>query len=223
MRLSTMSNLLMTLVICGFAHSALADNVAKDQAIGDLQAIKTQNTELLQQIDARLKKMLVTAPQDMLSAPLDENQVEKLTAQRQELLLRQDFLDRLVLQVDTRFTAGNLREFLSDRLSELARIDLLSNNSNQQLWKQMTYLSQALRDLPERNQNTVSFIEGYLKTSSFKAPIKPDEYLKSRQYTNSRDAVAATPVAKDEVGEQVEKRIQGIESPAPQIDGPVSR
>ncbi len=223
MKLRLVSNLLMALIFLGLTPFAHADIVAKDQAINDIRALKAHNTLQIQQLDSRIRQMLNTAPQTLLSSPLDEEQVEKLSAERRELLLRQDFLDRLILQVDSRFTTGNLREFLSERLSEMARIDLLSSNSNQQLWKQMTYLSQALRDLPERNQNTISFIEGYLKASPFKSPVKPDEYLKSRQYTNGRDAVAATPMARDEVGEKVEKRIQELEGQAPQVEIPLNR
>jgi len=198
-------------------HAAAAGSVnTRDLALVELKAAKSHNQLKLGEVEARLRDMLNLSPETTLNAGLNESLIEKLRQERQEHLLRQDLYDRLILQVDTRFKGGDLRAFLSERLVELARTDLLENKSPQGLWKQMTYLSQSLKKIPERGESVIGFVEGYLKESSFSRPLNPDEYLRTRNYTNARENVAASPVAPEKVGELVEKRLSEIEAPAAQ-------
>lgn len=200
--------LCMTISVSGWAAPGGSE---RSQVLSDLQAIKAENTSRLNEIEKRIRSQLENRLAPTLNVTFDEKEVESLNEQRQERLLRQDFLDRLIFQVDTKYSSGDLRAFLSERLSDMARADLLSRESNQALWKQMTYLSQALRDLPERDTNAVGFVEGYLKASTFKKPIKADEYLKSRQYTNGRESVAATMPTLEQAAELAEKRLKAAD------------
>lgn len=205
------------LFILGIASPvwALPTGNERSQIIGDLQAIKSDNMTRLQEIEKRIQAHLDQSQQNSLVSTFNVSEIESLNEQRQERLLRQDFLDRLIFQVDTKYTTGDLRAFLSARLSEMARADLMSRESNQVMWKQMSYLSQALRDLPERDGNIVGFVEGYLKASPFNKPIKAEDYLKSRQYTNGRESVAATTPTLEQAAELVEKRIKAGEIAVP--------
>lgn len=190
---------------------AAAVDVGRDQVLRELKGLKAQNTQRLQALDERIKTLI--GPQ-VVAASLNENDIDKLNDERQERLLRQELIDRLLFQVDTRFRSGDIRQFLSERLADMARTDLLAHESKQTLWKQMSYLSQALRDLPERGDNIVAFVDGYLTRSSFKRPLKPEDYLRSRQYTNGREAVAAAPANQEQIGEQLEKRLNELEQPS---------
>ena len=195
----------------------MALTTSRDQALEELKGLKLKNTQSLQELDGKLQKLLtpatVATPLSIIgkNSELNEPEIDRLNQERHERLLRQELLDRLLLQVDTKFKSGDLRGFLSERLAEMARVDLLSTASQQNLWKQMSYLSQALRDLPERGDNIIGFIEGYLQRSKFKSPLKPEEYLRARQYTNGHESVAASPATMEQVGDQLESRLNELD------------
>jgi hypothetical protein len=194
------------------AASATAAPLSRSQALAELKDIKAQNSLRLKVSEVHLNQLLSPSPDAALALVAHDSQIEALNEQRRELILRQELIDRLIFQVDTKFKTGDLREFLSQRLVEMAKADLLEARGDQSLWKQLSYLGQALRELPERGENIVGFIDGYLKNSSFKKPLRPEEYLQARQYTNGREHVAAAPAPKDKVGEMVESRLNEIEA-----------
>lgn len=201
---------LLVISIALTATTAPATPMSRSQALTELQELKARNSLRLKEIEVHLNRLLSPSPQAALELAINETGIEAVNDQRQEHLLRREFIDRLIFQIDTRFKGGDLRAFLSERLVEMAKADLLENQGGQRLWKQMSHLSQALRDLPERGENLIGFIDGYLKNSSFKKPLRADEYLQSRDYTNGREHVAAAPAPKDQVGEMVESRLNEI-------------
>lgn len=217
MRFKILSFLTLYFTLCmaaGWAHDS-----GRNQTIEELKGLKAKNTQLLQELDQKLNKQLSPATISTSGAVqvphLNEDEIEKISEERQEGLLRQELIDRLLLQVDSKFKGGDLRLFLVARLNEMARIDLLNSPGQQKLWKLMSYLSQALHNLPERGDNIVAFIDGYLQRSKFKKPLKPEEYLLSRQYSNGRDSVAATPATREQVGEQLESRLNELDKATP--------
>lgn len=212
--------LLVLIILAVFQAKAHAAGMGREQALAEFKTLKSQNTQSLRDLESRLKSLLTPNSTLVLNASLsfNEPEIERINQERQERMLKQELLDRMIMQIDTKFKSGDLRGFLAARLSEMARTDLLANSSKQNLWKQMSYLGQALRDLPERGDNIVSFVDGYLRRSSFKYPLKPEEYLRERQYTNSRESVAAVPTSKEEVGELLEDRLNQLdqaEQPTP--------
>ncbi len=202
-------------IFCTTAAVA-APLMGRDQALKELRAAKVQNGINLALVEAKMTVLVGPAsPEEAMRSNINEIEIESLSNQRQEFIWRQELIDRLVLQIDSRFKGGDLRDFLSERLVEMAKADLLETAGNKSLWKQMTYLSQTLRQIPERGENIIGFIDGYLKNSSFKKPLRPDEYLRTRAYSNGGEHVAATPATKDQVGEMVEQRLMEIEAAAP--------
>jgi hypothetical protein len=198
-------------IFLGGADYSLASPMTREQALLELRAIKTQNATDLGELDIRLKSMLAAKATPIEGVNMIA--VEALAQTRQEMIWRQELYDRLILQVDTRFRTGqDLRLFLSDRLTQMAHVDLTNTATGQHLWKQFTRLSQALRDLTERDENIIGFISGYIKISPFQNPLKSDDYLKNRNYTNGRESLAAHPVAKESVSENVSERVNEIET-----------
>lgn len=195
--------------VSAVGHCATND---KEDALTGFRDFRAQNQRRLEDVDQKIRRSLDDQLRPQLTSNLNIKDLENLKNQRQELLARQQFLDRLILQIDSKYRGGDMRRFLQERLSDMAQVDLLSADAGHDaLWKQMTYLSQALRDLPERDENLVSFVSGYLAASSFKDPLKPEDYLKTRNFTNGRTSIAAAPVKAEDVGEAVEKRLDQIE------------
>ena len=87
--------------------------------------------------------------------------------------MRQDFLDRLSLKMDMDYKGSNLKEFLKGALKTMARVDIESN-SEHGIWKFLNNLSLLIDQVPEREQNVTSVIEGYMKQTSIKIRCVPN-------------------------------------------------
>ncbi len=182
----------------GAAHQVKADTLRY------LQDLRTQNVKRLREIDETLSnKVEIATPNNV------ENDVRALKTAKHEHLLRQEFLDRLIFQIDTKFAGGDLRAFLERALTEMAKVDAVSSAVDNGLWKFMKFAADAVRSLPERKENIVSFLEGYMKRS-VSNPVRPDDYLNSRNYTNGAVSEAGQPLPREDVGAIVENRIRDI-------------
>jgi hypothetical protein len=138
--------------------------------------------------------------------------MEILIGQRRERLLRQEFLDRLVFQIDSKFQGGEIREFLHQTFLEMSLTEASSGASDTSLWRFLTYLSLAIKTLPERGENLISFVEGYMEFSTISKPVRPDQFVSLRHYTNGTSShPAEQAVDKTEVGDAVESRLEQYE------------
>lgn len=185
---------------------------SKAEAMTFINGVKTQNTSRLQATDQAIIKKLDAAPNSHQLAAIEAD-VEKLRLERRELILRQDFLDRLAFKIETAYAGVGLRDFLKGALRGMARIDLQSN-SEHSIWKFLNNLSLLIDEVPERQQNVLSVIEGYMKQTSIENPMRPDEYLASTAYSNGSQAEGARPMDRSSVGEYAEKQLKGSQ-PAP--------
>ena len=208
---------LMIFMLCVGAGYAMAATVTRDHCLSELRQIKTENQNRMVEIQSRLKILLSGSPGANLglslapSLPNVEREIEDLSQQHKELVLKQTFLDRLMFEIDSRFKGGDLRQFLHVQLLSMAQTDLLDSSGEKKMWKFLTYLAQALEGMPERDADPLTFIEGYLKASTITNPTKPEGYLKSLNYTNGKESVAARPVDRESLGEAVEQKIEQME------------
>lgn len=201
-------------------------SISREESLSYLLELQRHNRNFLQRVDGRIRSELDGAQQirlslsdsDQFTEPrrtaqelsVLERNLEELHQERREYLLRQDFIDRLVLQVDTHFQGGNLRDFLQQRLIEMAKREAMSLQGQSHFWQFLTYASLAVQQLPEKTENPLAFLEGYMRFSSLSSPKRPDEFLSERNYTNGVVSVMAQPVARDRVGDIVEERLQSL-------------
>ncbi len=183
------------------------------EALGYLLSLKEQNGQKLIEIDRTMKESLSPKTPEQLERA--EAEVNRLGDLREEYLLRQNFLDRLIFQVDTHYRGGDLKAFLKQRTKVLAEIEVKSTDSDRSLWKFLTYLSLALNQTPEKDEDVLEFIEGYMKASGIRNPIPPTEYLAKRNYTNGTEAMMAAKVSKENLGELVEKQLSLLDQKRP--------
>lgn len=197
---------------------------SREEALSALKSLVEKNQNRLEQIDRSIRKGLMDVrniglsdtspasaqPQEKLT--LKERELESLSLQRREHLLRQDFLDRLSFQLDRHFHGGDLRAFLERKTLEMAQTEISSSQPESNMWKFLSYLSLALKELPERHESPFAFVEGYMRFSTLLNPSRPDDYLAKRNYTNGRDFETAEPMSADRVGEVVEAKIKELQS-----------
>jgi len=183
---------------------AQAPAQVKSDSLRYLQDLRTQNVRRLQDIDKTLSQKI----EDSTAAQI-EAEVATLKVAKKEHVMRQEFLDRLIFQVDTKFVGGDLKAFLERTLVDMAKIDAANTATENGIWRFMKYASDAIRRLPEQKENILSFLEGYMNRS-VSNPVQPEEYISSRNYTNGAASETGKPLARDEAGAYADRRLQEI-------------
>jgi hypothetical protein len=207
-------NLILALVLSctSLAMAKEASGDPKTEALKSLQGMRNENVSRLKDIDRALSKKIEEGKPGNV-----EKEVSTLRTARKEHMLRQDFLDRLILQIDKNFRGGDLRQFLQIALTEMAKTDAMGTNSEASLWKFLKYAAEAIGSIPERKENIIAFLEGYMNRS-VSDPIKPQDYLNSRNYTNGSMSEQGNPMKREEVGDVADQRLQELnESVEPEV------
>lgn len=201
------------------AQPLVSDQPTKKEIMARLKTLQDQQIASSNEIDAAIRKQL----QETLTMEIKNDElpiasrrtglvtkkIEELNKRRNELNARREIFDRLMFQVDSKWTGQKLQTFLEQTFIEMASVDL-ADGRDSRLWKAFTYFSMVVREVPEKNEDVLNIFEGYLNYSSVLDPKTPADYLASRNYTNGTESVVAHPVAKDEVGDL-----------GPNITGPV--
>lgn len=198
----------LLLAVCGLCMEATAKPDVRADTLLYLQDLRTQNVKRLTEIDRSLSEKIEDSRSNTL-----ESEVTTLKQAKREHLLRQEFLDRLIFQVDTKFREGELRPFMERALVEMAKIDVSSQNESG-LWKFLKYAADAMHRLPEQKENVLAFLEGYMNRS-VSNPINPEDYLSSRNYTNGSISESGNPLKRDEVGDIADRRAREAKAKSP--------
>jgi len=208
--MTTMVALMICSTVSLTAQAADRSSIqVKSDSLRFLQDLRNENVKRLKEIDQTLNRKIDETTQDTL-----ESEVSKLRLAKREHVMRQEFLDRLILQVDTKFGGGDLRAFLERALTDMAKIDV-SSATDTGLWKFMKYAADAVRRLPEKKENILAFLEGYM-TKSVSNPMLPQEYMASRNYTNGAKSEQGSPLNREDVGAIADRRLQELEPNAEQ-------
>ena len=193
----------LCLSVAAYASEPPTLSTSKADTVRYLRDLRTQNVARLQEIDRTLGERIKSSD----SASF-ENEISPLRSARREHLLRQEFLDRLILQVDRHFAGGDLRAFLERTLPSMATADAMGT-AESSLMKFLKFAADAVHRLPEQRENILSFLEGYMNRS-VSDPISPDDYLKSRNYTNGSESESGSPLAREQAGAVAEKRLEEL-------------
>jgi hypothetical protein len=209
--LNTAALATVSLCILPICASANDQNVKAD-TLKHLTDMRQENVKRLKEIDQTLSAKIENS-----SASVVEAEVNGLKEARREHSLRQQFLDRLIFQVDTKFIGGDLRDFLEKALIDMAKVEAVSSTTDSNLWKFFKYASDAVRRLPEQKENIVGFLEGYMNRS-VSNPMRPEDYISTRNYTNGTQSESGSPMNREDVGDIADRRIhemEPIELPVP--------
>lgn len=188
----------------------LLNNPTKKEVLGVLSRLSNENAERIQNHEASMRKAMEEFA-NLLPSQIKESErkLELMALGRQELVLRQHFLDRVTVKVDRGYTGKNLSRFLEAGLRELAMRELQQTNGTP-LWRFLNYLSMGIAQIREPSEGPMTFLEGYMKYSSITHPKKPEEFLKNRDYSNGIAAVQAKDSTIDQAGEKLDLRIRSF-------------
>lgn len=196
--------LILILPLSAWAKAPGAREVKAD-TLSYLRELRTQNVTRLQEIEETLSKKIENDKPAEL-----ETEVRRLKLAQREHQLRQEFLNRLIFQIDTKYTGGDLRAFLENALKDMAKVDAITSAVDMGLWKFLRFAADAVRQIPEHKENIVIFLEGYMNRS-VSNPVQPSEYLNSRNYTNGSMSESGTPVSPEEAGAIADRRLQELD------------
>jgi hypothetical protein len=130
---------------------------------------------------------------------------------RHEFGLRTAFLERLTNRLEAHYTADvDLKIFLVTQIDDLASVEAADPQGDPSLIKFLHYLAIAIKMQSERSEDLASFVEGYILYAGILSPIRPQDYLALRSYSNGKDVYAAKGVSRQAVGEVVEGRLKQL-------------
>ena len=211
---------IMIAVCSGFSLTAKAapanlsslPTMAKRDMIERLKKLKETQSSELANLETAIRKQLqdsmslnvsneevrfATAKAGLLAKRLDE-----LNSRRAELNARREMIDRLIFAVDSKYSNQPIQQFLEQQFLEMASTDL-SEARDSRMWKAYTYFSIAMREVPEPREDMFNVIESYMNFSNVLDPKTPAEFLASRNYTNGVQSVAARPVSRESIGDDI--------------------
>lgn len=199
--------------------SGLGSVHVKSEALEYLREWGEQNAQRIRSLDQEIKSVLMKSHNTELSPQLDpktlpaySQDLERLSLQRREHVLRQSFIDRLKFQVHQNYRGGDLKDFLSKSILSIAHAEALDPSGDLGFAKFCNFLSLAIREIPERNENLLAFTEGYTKFSTILNPVPPTQYVESRSYTNGFDSYNARSIEKEKAGDVVEERLAQLKA-----------
>lgn len=199
---------------------ASTHNATKTDLINSLHEIQKRQQDVIVRIDEQIKKILqestelslknraLTTAKAKLQRMTDS--LEALHEKREDYILRREFIDQLVLAIDTKWNGQPLQEFLGNQLLDMAVAELSAVNRGPNISKFLVYMSVALREMPEPREDALAFIENYLDFAGIRSPKSPVDFLVNRSYTNGSISVSAQPADRKKLGDFVEKRLHEL-------------
>lgn len=200
----------------------------KRLVIAKLKIVQSKQTILISEIDTKIKLKLketldVKVTEDAVNSEIRINKfqesMESLEKRRREALERSQFLDRLIFAVDTKWNADSLKAFTEKALLDMASAEINQTDTKapSNLWKFASYLSVAVRELPEPKEDLISFIDNYLEYSTILDPKSPTAFAQARSYTNGVKSEAAHSMSQEDLGDGVEKKLRVVPGEAPAV------
>lgn len=192
-----------SIILClstgSFCLGATSNSLEPMKFFSDL---RKENTQLIKEVDQSLEKLMMkTNALEPLSEL--ESKVDFLRKRKQELLSRQEFLNRIILQFDSKFRGGDVHDFLKMALREMSQVEVKTSNDENSMWKFLNYLAISMDSLPRGQIDVLRFVEGYMKRSTFDNPVHPKEYLSHLDYYNDAQAQRANGMTPLEAAESL--------------------
>lgn len=189
--------------------------IDNQDAIKHLLSLKIKTSTKISEIDKQISALLNSTTlfsveqNSFKQFDLSLNQLMEL---KKELLLQLNIFDQFSHKIQNSFKKeDDLRLFLIHLSLEMAKKNSEGYTQiDPNTIRFLAFLSVALRSLPERGENVIDFIEGYIQYSSVSHPKAPHLYFAQRHYTNGVVSEAAHPISKDKVGDIIDERINSL-------------
>ncbi len=198
--------------------------LAKSKAIETLKKAQDAAQEELAKVDKDLKAKVTETQTYQVSAnnTSQERAVENrwfsyseslsvLSGRRQESLQKQKVLNQIMFEIDSKWNGQGMRTFLEHTFMDLSLNEMTDDNPEVNRALFYTYLSVAMRELPEKAEDLIGFMVGYINFSGISKPKPPLAFVNSRNYSNGSKSVTARSTKSEAISELVERRMKVVE------------
>ncbi len=198
--------------------------LAKTQALESLKRARDIQQESISKIEKELKKKLAETQtfQVNASSVAQEHALESrwfnygddlgsLSIKRQEALLKQKLLDQLMFEIDSKWNGQGFRSFLEHSFLDMSFGELTDSNPEISRALFYSYMSVAVREIPEKTEDLIGFLIGYMNFSSVSKPRPPTSYMNSRNYLNGSKSMTANSLKSETISQLVEKRLKVVD------------
>jgi hypothetical protein len=223
-RLVILLGALVAIAFAALAANAATSNVAptlsKQDIINRLKEVQERQGSELRSLDDGIKKRLAestTVSLKSVDLKLADRrisrlggQVDDLNRRRLEFSARRDFLNNLIFTIDTKWNGEALNTFLEHSFLDMAMTDVSDSRGESRLAKFLMYASIAVREAPEPREDVLNVLESYINFANILDPKTPALFIASRSYTNGSLSYTAKPVPRDEVGDNLDKKLREL-------------
>lgn len=193
------------------AMAATQNPFAKSEVLNTLTKMRDDSHNRIAELEAKIQKMVDQSmnPDEVL-VPSDK-EIQKMRAEMKDVKFKQDFLDRLIFQVDTRWKEqGEFKKFMSMTVQEIAKQEA-TNTEKDGNWTFISQLGLVLKETAsDRGENPIALLEDYLKESTLQKVVKPKDFLSKRHYSNGKLSTQTETPTKENVGDLVDKKIKSL-------------
>jgi hypothetical protein len=127
---------------------------------------------------------------------------------RQELLLRQNFVDQLLYYTVAYYKQGSFKDFLLDSLSKMSSREARKKQPNTHYWRFLNLLKDRLRDHNPKHAFTLSIVEGFTKTQGILHKKSSTRLTyKAADYSNGHLTHQARGLSQEDAADLAEKRL----------------
>lgn len=212
--------------ICGASPNHIVNDsaqgpLAKTQALENLKKARDNQQDEILKIEKEMKLRISETQTFQVKSDQERTLESKwfnygeslriLSLKRQEALLKQKMIDQLMFEIDSKWNGQALRTFLEHSFLDMSLGELtdLTPEINRALF--YTYMSVAIREVPEKTEDLIGFLIGYMNFSSVSKPRTPLAYLNTRNYSNGQKSVTAKALKSESISQLVEKRLKVVE------------
>ena len=219
-QLGNFYKLLILLGFCFYSNSGLA--ISKEAVMDYILVHQKENSARLRDLNEHIQaaidqnyqislKLQTPDSQEMEERlSLIQTKIHNLVEQQKEHLLREEFFNLMIFHLQN-FGGGSLKGYLHSNIPRMTKLDAVSGAGRPSMITFLNNLGLAIRQLPERNEDILAFIIGYMKFSSIRKPIPPHRYVDMRNYINGKDSVRAEPATRENIGDLVEAQLDQLE------------
>ena len=193
------------------AFGAVQNSFPRNEILGSLVKMRDEAQSKTAELELKIKKSIeLSMNPDEVVTPSDK-EIKQMRAEMKDIKFKQNFLDRLIFQVDTRWKEqGEFKKFLTQTIQEIAKQEA-TNTEKEGDWAYISQLGLVLKETAaDRGENPMSLVQDYLKQSTLQKPLKPKEFLSKRHYSNGKLSTQSETPEKDTVGDTVEKKLQSL-------------
>lgn len=209
---TTILSLATALIFGSNAMAAVQSPYAKSEIITNLTKLRDETQNKVAAIETKIQKSvdLTMNTEDVVPQP-SEKEIKLLRAEMKDLRFKQDFLDRLIFQVDTQWKEQvPFKKFFSHTVQQLAKQDATDTDKDGN-WTYISQLGVVLKETAaDRAENPITLLEDYLRDSTLHKTIKPKDFLSKRHYSNGKVSTQSSAPSRDTVGDVVDQKIRSL-------------